>query len=126
MPRNKKAAAWTPRESDTLAAMRRRGASDAEIGQVLGRSCSSIASRASTLRRTGTADVPALRQWTDAEVERVIDLWDPGETNAAIGAAIGRSEWAVRERIRWLQADGDLGGRVQERRPRPRPADPGC
>ena len=104
------AVAWIPAEDATLLDMRRRGEGDAAIAATLGRSEDSIASRASKLRRSGAMPVPALRFWSDDEVATLVSMREAGATTAEIGTALGRSGWAVKDKISGLMDSGVLPG----------------
>lgn len=74
------------------------------------RSEDSIASRASKLRRSGALPVPALRFWSDDEVATLVAMRDAGATTGEIGTALGRSAWAVKDKVAALMAEGTIPG----------------
>ena len=92
--------------------MRVRNESDEAIAALLDRTPAAVQSRASKLRRSGVALVPALRFWSAPEVEKVIMLYEAGATSATIAAEIGRSLWSVKEKVADLQDEGTIDGRA--------------
>lgn len=61
-----------------------------------------------TTRRSGLTTAPAAensyRRWTAADDDRLRSMIAAGETAAGVGAALGRSEGAVRQRLGRLRA----------------------
>ena len=102
--------AWSPSEGRVIMDMRVRNESDEAIAAVLHRTPAAIQSRASKLRRSGVALVPELRFWSPSETDRVVAMREAGATVAAIARVVGRSEHAVRDRVRAMQDDGTLNG----------------
>lgn len=104
------ALAWTAAEDRMVLRMRVRGESSEAIAAVIQRTPAAVQSRASKLRRSGKAAVPELRFWSAPETDRVVAMREAGATVVTIARVIGRSEHAVRDRVRALQDDGTLDG----------------
>ena len=56
------------------------------------------------------------RFWTNRDEERLIALLRQGLTDAAVGARLGRSRWAVQARKRLLERQGRLPRGPRSRR----------
>lgn len=117
---------WTPELDHRLVELWEMGKSYAEIGAVLGRTESSIQSRASRLncgnrerpRRVSGLTADGKRPWTPEEDKKLAELRRQGRKMHEIATSLGRSVMSISGRIDTVNKH-HIAPKTEKRKPRP-------